>query len=84
MGPLKLIDNLPENFLIMNGDILTDLDLRKFFNYHLNNKNIFTVATHSRKERIDYGVLKIDKNNELIGFQEKPIYEFNLVVFMQL
>ena len=26
IGPLRIIDNLPENFLLMNGDILTDLD----------------------------------------------------------
>ena len=26
MGPLKLINELPDNFLVMNGDILTDLD----------------------------------------------------------
>ena len=31
MGPLKLINDLPENFLIMNGDILTDLDFKIFY-----------------------------------------------------
>ncbi len=30
MGPLKLIGDLPERFLVMNGDILTDLDFRAF------------------------------------------------------
>ena len=34
MGPLKLIHNLPENFLIMNGDILTDLDFSAFYRNH--------------------------------------------------
>ena len=32
MGPLTLIDDLPENFLIMNGDVLTDLNFDKFYN----------------------------------------------------
>ena len=30
MGPLKLIKDLPDNFLVMNGDILTDLDYADF------------------------------------------------------
>ena len=31
MGPLRLIKDLPENFLIMNGDILTDLNFSDLF-----------------------------------------------------
>ena len=31
MGPLKLVQDLPENFLIMNGDIITDLNFSEFF-----------------------------------------------------
>ena len=30
MGPLRLVRELPENFLVMNGDILTDLNYRTF------------------------------------------------------
>src|SRR5687768_11977306 len=35
IGPLTLISDLPENFLVMNGDILCDLDYSGFYNYHL-------------------------------------------------
>src|SRR5215203_6372838 len=35
IGPLTLIDDLPENFLVMNGDILCDLNYRDFFESHL-------------------------------------------------
>lgn len=76
MGPLKLIENLPENFLVMNGDILTDLDLSEFFEYHKNNTGLFTIAAHRRVEKIDYGVLETDSNFNLKGFQEKPYYSF--------
>ena len=31
IGPLKLVKDLPENFLVMNGDILTDLNFKHFF-----------------------------------------------------
>lgn len=76
MGPLKLIKNLPDNFLILNGDVLTDLNFSDLFNSHIENKNIFTVSAHQRVEKIDYGVLELDENESLINFREKPNYSF--------
>ena len=35
IGPLTLINDLPDNFLVMNGDILCDLDYRAFFENHV-------------------------------------------------
>ncbi len=78
MGPLKLIKDLPENFLIMNGDVLTDLDFEEFYYWHINNRNIFTVSSYIRQHRNDYGVLETNEANELIGFREKPITKFNV------
>jgi NDP-sugar pyrophosphorylase family protein len=76
MGPLKLINDLPENFLVMNGDILTDLDYTNLFNAHVNNKHLFTVSAFQREEKIDYGVLEVNNKNQLQNFQEKPSYHF--------
>jgi NDP-sugar pyrophosphorylase family protein len=76
MGPLKLVKNLPENFLVMNGDVLTDLNLLEFYSFHLQNQEIFTIAAHRREEKIDYGVLEADEDNKLVGFKEKPNYSF--------
>lgn len=76
MGPLTLIPDLPENFLVMNGDILTDLNLNAFYDYHIKNKNIFSIASFHREEKIDYGVLHKDSENRLIKFDEKPSYKF--------
>ncbi len=71
MGPLNLIKNLPENFIVMNGDVITDLNFEKFMNYHCKNKNLFTISAFKREEKIDYGVLQIE-NNILENFYEKP------------
>ena len=76
MGPLTLIDNLPGNFLVMNGDVLTDLDLDHFYQAHVAKKNLFTIAAHKREEKIDYGVLVKGENNTLVRFEEKPCYDF--------
>lgn len=78
MGPLKLIKDLPENFLIMNGDVLTDIDFNEFYNYHVNNDNIFTVSAFSREQKVDYGVLEIGINNKLVNFIEKPTNRYNV------
>jgi len=76
MGPLTLVKDLPENFLVMNGDVLTDLNYSEFYENHLVKSNRFTVAANLRKEKIDYGVLKCNELNELTIFQEKPEYDF--------
>ena len=78
MGPLKLIHDLPENFLVMNGDVLTDLDFNELYNYHEKNENIFTVSAFSREQKVDYGVLEIGMDNKLINFVEKPTNQYNV------
>ena len=78
MGPLKLINDLPENFLVMNWDVLTDLDYSKFFNYHLNKNANFTISSKVRKSKIDYGVLETNNENKLSSFKEKPSIDFEV------
>jgi NDP-sugar pyrophosphorylase family protein len=78
MGPLKLIKDLPENFLVMNGDVMTDLDFEVFYNAHVSNANIFTVSAYSRDQKVDYGVLEIGADGRLIDFIEKPTTRYNV------
>jgi len=78
MGPLKLINDLPDNFLIMNGDVLTDLNFSNFYTWHIKNKNIFTISSFIRTQKNDFGVLETDFKDRLTGFHEKPITKFNV------
>lgn len=78
MGPLKLIKDLPENFLVMNGDVLTDLDFNAFYRDHVISKNIFTVSAYSRDQKVDYGVLEVGNDNKLVKFVEKPVNRYNV------
>src|SRR5882672_5273675 len=41
MGPLKVIKDLPEDFLVMNGDVLTDLDYAAFADAHVRQGRLF-------------------------------------------
>lgn len=73
MGPLRLISDLPENFLVMNGDILTDLNYAKFFQSHVEGERLLTIGAASREQVIDYGVLQVSADSHLLrGFEEKP------------
>jgi len=78
IGPLTLIDDLPDNFLVMNGDILCDLNYKKFLEDHVNANAEVTVSVYKRETKIDFGVLKYDKDMRLCEFHEKPTYSFDV------
>ncbi|MBI9035783.1 MAG: NTP transferase domain-containing protein [Bacteroidales bacterium] len=78
MGPLTLIKDLPDNFLVMNGDVLTDLNFAEFYDYHVKSKNIFTIASFKREHVNNYGVLEVGVCGSLSGFFEKPVHKFEV------
>ena len=78
MGPLRLIHDLPEYFLVMNGDILTDLDFAAFHDAHVASGGLFTISSYCREQSIDYGVLETDDQRRLVGFREKPKSEYQV------
>ncbi|TWH59726.1 Nucleoside-diphosphate-sugar pyrophosphorylase involved in lipopolysaccharide biosynthesis/translation initiation factor 2B, gamma/epsilon subunits (eIF-2Bgamma/eIF-2Bepsilon) [Desulfitobacterium sp. LBE] len=78
MGPLKNITNLPDNFIVMNGDILTDLDYGVLLDNHIKRKSIYTISAFRREHNVDYGVLNLDDNNLLTGFEEKPKLQYTV------
>ncbi|WP_261720355.1 sugar phosphate nucleotidyltransferase [Streptomyces sp. FZ201] len=72
MGPLlSLRERLPEHFLVMNGDILTDLDYGDVLRRHRASGAPLTIATYERKVHIDFGVLTTD-DSKVVAFTEKP------------
>ncbi len=75
IAPLRLIPGLPDNFLLMNGDVLTDLPFGKLFEEHVTNKRNFTIAASERTHIVDYGVLHTSGQN-LSGFEEKPRFQY--------
>jgi NDP-sugar pyrophosphorylase family protein len=75
IAPLKLIADLPETFLLMNGDVLTDLPMGKLYQEHVSQKRQFTIAASERTHIVDYGVLHANENR-LTGFEEKPKIQY--------
>lgn len=75
-GPLKLVD-LNEDFLVMNGDILTDLDFSKLIEFHKTNNNDLTVGIREEEHKTRFGVLDLE-GDDIKGIREKPIFNFNI------
>ena len=75
-GPLATIPDLGRTFVMLNGDVLTTLDLRSLVRAHLDAGNELTIATHQRTVRADYGVVHIDgalcPPYHVIDYEEKP------------
>lgn len=72
VAPLKLIENLENDFIVANGDILTDFDFNDLIQQHKISQAELTVAVTNRCHNIDYGVLETDSSGMVASFKEKP------------
>ncbi len=78
-GPLTLVsDGIDENFLVMNGDLLTTLDYAELFARHCERKSLATVSVYPRQVRIDFGVIERDPDGAISRYIEKPTYDFHV------
>jgi len=75
-GALKQISNLKDTFLVMNGDILTDLSYSKLVNFHREHGGVATIAVHKRQVKIDFGVVGIDSEKKVVNYKEKPTLDY--------
>lgn len=78
-GPIaQVLDKLEDHFLVMNGDLLTTLSYRSFFESHLASGAALTIAAAHREVPIDFGVLEVDARGCLEAFHEKPVHSFDV------
>ena len=75
-GPISLIPGLDETFFVSNGDVLTTLNFKELIDFHRQKGAIATIAAHERKVKIDLGVITSNADYEIIGYTEKPTYNF--------
>ncbi len=74
-GPLSLIQNLNETFLVMNGDLLTTIDYSAMWKYHKERGAIATLASYCREVKIDLGVIE-SEDGWVKDYIEKPTYQY--------
>ncbi|BCZ48623.1 nucleoside-diphosphate-sugar pyrophosphorylase [Clostridium gelidum] len=78
IGPLAFIKDLKETFLVMNGDILSNIDFKELMDFHKDKNAKATIATYKRNLKVDFGVLKYDKERKIDQFIEKPEYNYDV------
>jgi NDP-sugar pyrophosphorylase family protein len=76
VGPLGLIPGLNETFFLLNGDVITTLDLGALLAFHRREGAALTVAVNRREVQINYGVVERLENNEIRAYKEKPTLEY--------
>src|SRR5258706_1328066 len=76
-GPITLIPNLEETFLVMNGDLLTTIDYSAMWKYHRERGAIATLASYSREVKIDLGVVQ-SEDGWVKNYIEKPTYHYTV------
>jgi NDP-sugar pyrophosphorylase family protein len=78
MGPvIAILDRLPEHFLVLNGDVLTDLAYSALLTDHIVSNAPLTIGTHRRQVDVDFGVLEVS-GHEVVGFREKPTLDYSV------
>ena len=76
MGALSFLDTLDDDFLVMNGDICTDLNFHDLLVAHTQSGCALTVGSYLRKEQMELGILELDASrSRIVAFKEKPVQE---------
>lgn len=74
-GPIRNIESVDEPFLVMNGDILTDLDFDALIAFHKKKGHALTIATYKKEVQIQLGVLDVNADCSVTGYTEKPVLD---------
>lgn len=73
-GALKKIKHTGDPVLVMNGDVLTDVNLQAMLDFHLEQRSDMTVAVSIQKIEIPYGVIQTD-GLHVTKIEEKPVLQ---------
>jgi len=86
VGALRLLEKqLDETFLVLNGDLITDLNLMAFKKFHKSHGGLLTVGVTNKTVNVDLGVLEVDET-VVTGFHEKPTLNYTVsmgIYFME-
>jgi D,D-heptose 1,7-bisphosphate phosphatase len=71
-GSLFLLKNeLTEDFLLLNGDIIFDIDIARFLHFHKEKGGIVTLFTHPNNHPYDSGIIVTDDKDRIINWLNK-------------
>lgn len=65
-------DFLDETFIVISGDVLTDIDLTEAIEFHKNKGALATLVLTKQDIPLEYGVVVTDYEGRIVRFLEKP------------
>jgi len=71
-GVKRLARHFDETFVIVSGDALTDIDVRDLVAFHKEKGALATMALKRVRDTSGFGVVEVDEEGNIGGFQEKP------------
>jgi dTDP-glucose pyrophosphorylase len=75
-GALSLLPEKPQMpFIVMNGDLLTKVNLGALLDFHLEHNNIATACVREYAQQVPYGVVDVD-GARVTQLVEKPVYRY--------
>src|SRR6266545_3913103 len=77
-APLRALRDPPEDFLVMNGDLLTDLSYSDLLASHRNSGAAGTISVAARQEKVDYGVVEMADDGAFVDYREKPVLPYHV------
>jgi mannose-1-phosphate guanylyltransferase len=77
-GAVKsLEDRIKGDFIVLNGDVLSSLDLGKMIRFHKKKKSLGTISLFAVDDPRAFGVVEIGKGGRINRFEEKPDEPFS-------
>ena len=73
-GAVKLAQEYigDENFIVISGDLVTDFDFQKLFDFHAAKKSKLSIGLTSVENPLQFGVVIANADNVIEKFLEKP------------
>lgn len=72
-GGIKEIGyKLTEDFLVVYGDVMVNMDLKRLLNFHKEKGGIGTLVTHPNDHPYDSDLLELNANQKVVAFHPKP------------
>ena len=75
IGSIRLIKKISRDFIVMNCDVISDINLNELIKFHKKEKSLLTIATRHFRYKNPYGVI-VSRNNRFVSFKEKPEVDF--------
>ena len=77
-GPIAVADDLQDNFLVINGDTLSDIDYQKLLDDHVRSGEFVTLVCYRRDVPVTLGVIVSDSSGHLAEYREKPVLSYDV------